>query len=149
MNEIILIQGKVKYQINLDPSLWIFDDRRFEMSEQFPGVDGLGMEFGPFLKNAEPAEDATKLVIHQRGGGRVILPLEHAYNLVFSLPGQASPSVPTARPSFSWLMAATKTGPLVCVEDGSGVTSPHLRSKATRLSELHRQAGFTFFCNRL
>lgn len=94
MNDVILIEGNVKYQINLDPSLWIFDDRRFEMEERFPGVNGLGIEFGPFLKNAEPAEDATKLVVHQRGGGRCILPLEPAYTAVLQFAREGKPIRP-------------------------------------------------------
>lgn len=94
MNEIIQIQGNVKYQIHVDPSLWIFDDRRFEMSERFPEVDGLGMEFGDFLKNAEPTEDATKLVIYQRGGGRVILPLEHGYTCILQFARAGKPIHP-------------------------------------------------------
>lgn len=94
MNEIIQIQGKVKYPIHIDPSLWIFDDRRFEMSERFPEVDGLGMEFGDFLKNAEPTEDATKLVIYQRGGGRVILPLKHGYTCILQFARAGKPIHP-------------------------------------------------------
>lgn len=116
MNEIILIQGKVKYQINLDPSLWIFDDRRFEMSEQFPGVVGLGMEFGPFLKNAEPAEDATKLVIHQRGGGRVILPLEHAYKSVLQFARAGKPIRPDGPALLFLADGSNQDRPVDCIE---------------------------------
>ena len=38
MAEVILINGKVAYSITLDPSIWIFDDRKFKMEDFFAGV---------------------------------------------------------------------------------------------------------------
>jgi hypothetical protein len=35
MEKIILITGKVKYTITLDPSVWIFDDRRLDLTTYF------------------------------------------------------------------------------------------------------------------
>lgn len=35
MEKIILITGKVKYPITLDPSVWIFDDRRIDLTTYF------------------------------------------------------------------------------------------------------------------
>lgn len=35
MNDIIQITGKVKFSITLDPSVWIFDDRKEELSVYF------------------------------------------------------------------------------------------------------------------
>lgn len=35
MNSIILIEGKTKYTITLDPSVWIFDDRRVDLLTYF------------------------------------------------------------------------------------------------------------------
>ena len=35
MNDIIQIKGKVKFSITLDPSVWIFDDRKEELSVYF------------------------------------------------------------------------------------------------------------------
>lgn len=35
MNNIILISGKVKYSITLDPSVWIFDDRKQDLHTYF------------------------------------------------------------------------------------------------------------------
>lgn len=35
MNSIILINGKVNFQITLDPSVWIFDDRKVDLTTYF------------------------------------------------------------------------------------------------------------------
>jgi hypothetical protein len=35
MDNIILLKGKVKYEITLDPGVWIFDDRRVDLTEFF------------------------------------------------------------------------------------------------------------------
>ncbi|MEH7388326.1 peptidyl-prolyl cis-trans isomerase [Bacillus sp. JJ1521] len=35
MNSIIMIEGKTKYKITLDPSVWIFDDRRVDLLTYF------------------------------------------------------------------------------------------------------------------
>jgi hypothetical protein len=108
MENIILFSGKVKYPITLDPGVWIFDDRRIDLTtyfdEEIKAKDELeeytkdiskhwdreimegaifpptlktekkyekekvltgtfGIPFKPFLKNAEPDENATTLSI--------------------------------------------------------------------------------------
>ncbi|WP_175638831.1 peptidyl-prolyl cis-trans isomerase [Metabacillus schmidteae] len=35
MNSIILLKGKVNYQITLDPGVWIFDDRKIDLTTYF------------------------------------------------------------------------------------------------------------------
>ncbi|MBP3040601.1 peptidyl-prolyl cis-trans isomerase [Bacillaceae bacterium Marseille-Q3522] len=35
MNSIITLKGKVKYTITLDPSVWIFDDRKLDLTSYF------------------------------------------------------------------------------------------------------------------
>jgi len=35
MNSIILLKGKVDYQITLDPGVWIFDDRKIDLTTYF------------------------------------------------------------------------------------------------------------------
>ena len=35
MNSIIMLKGKVKYTLTLDPSVWIFDDRKLDMDVFF------------------------------------------------------------------------------------------------------------------
>jgi hypothetical protein len=78
MNGIILVTGKVKFRINLDPTIWIIDERRFPLEERLPGVEGLAVELGTFLKNAEPDLDATHVIVHRRDGEHVTLTIEEA-----------------------------------------------------------------------
>ncbi|QKG85208.1 hypothetical protein GXN76_12485 [Kroppenstedtia pulmonis] len=94
MSDIILIHGKVKHQVNLDPTLWIFDDRRFQMAERFPGIEGLGMELAPFLDNAQPAPGATQGVIHQQNGSQHIFTLEELYRCVLQFARDGKPIHP-------------------------------------------------------
>lgn len=35
MNDIIVLTGKVKFTITLDPGVWIFDDRKVDMDAYF------------------------------------------------------------------------------------------------------------------
>lgn len=35
MNDILFISGKVKYKITLDPGVWIFDDRKVDLTAYF------------------------------------------------------------------------------------------------------------------
>ena len=35
MEKIVHIKGKVKFPITLDPSVWIFDDRKFDLDTYF------------------------------------------------------------------------------------------------------------------
>jgi hypothetical protein len=35
MENIIVLSGKVKYKITLDPTVWIFDDRKFDLTTYF------------------------------------------------------------------------------------------------------------------
>ncbi|SFI98326.1 hypothetical protein [Thermoflavimicrobium dichotomicum] len=78
MHSVILITGKVKFRINLDPTIWIVDDRHFPLSERLPGVEGLAMELGPFLNNAEPDLSATHMICHRSQGENVVLTMEEA-----------------------------------------------------------------------
>jgi hypothetical protein len=78
MSPIILITGKVRFRINLDPTIWIIDDRRFSLSDRIPGTEGLAMELAPFLNNAEPAPEATHVILHRSKGENEILTLEQA-----------------------------------------------------------------------
>ncbi len=134
MDNIILIKGKVKFEITLDPGVWIFDDRRVDLNEFFHAdiikkdeleeytksvskhwdreiMEGavhpptlktekkfekekvlngtFGIPLKPFLKTAEPAEDASSFVI-SAGDGEVEMPLETAEDLIlgYSLNGK-------------------------------------------------------------
>jgi hypothetical protein len=134
MENIILLSGKVKYTITLDPSVWIFDDRRVDLTTHFsttskPSNDleeytksvskhwdreimegavypptlntekkyekekvltgSFGIPFEPFLKNAEPFEGASVLVI-KTGSSEYEISLDEARNLIlgFSIVGK-------------------------------------------------------------
>lgn len=78
MSEVILITGKVKFRINLDPTLWILDKRRFSLNERLDGVDGWAMELSPFLEKAEPEHDVTKVICHRSNAEPVSLPYAEA-----------------------------------------------------------------------
>lgn len=78
MSAVILITGKVKFRINLDPTIWIFDKRRFSLSDRFDGVEGLAMELKPFFENAEPEKDVTQVICHRSQGEPVTLSYEEA-----------------------------------------------------------------------
>src|SRR5699024_137918 len=51
---IIQINGKVTYPITVDPSVWIFDDRKSRLDEAFTTKDK--------RKKKEPAEKAAELI---------------------------------------------------------------------------------------
>jgi hypothetical protein len=78
MSPSILITGKVAFRINLDPTIWILDDRRFQLGERIAGTEGLAMELGPYLDKAEPDADVTQVVCHREQGDAVTLTLEQA-----------------------------------------------------------------------
>lgn len=78
MNSVIQITGDVKFTINLDPTIWIFDERQFPLEERLEGVEGLAVELAPFLANAEPSETATKLICRRRRGEDVVISMEEA-----------------------------------------------------------------------
>lgn len=52
MENIIIISGKVKYTITLDPSVWIFDDRRIDLTTYFSTEK----------ENTDSLEDYTKAI---------------------------------------------------------------------------------------
>ncbi|PFP29849.1 hypothetical protein COJ96_09205 [Bacillus sp. AFS073361] len=52
MENIIIISGNVKYTITLDPGVWIFDDRRVDLTTYFTTK----------LENTESLEEYTKAV---------------------------------------------------------------------------------------
>ncbi|MBD1370949.1 hypothetical protein IC620_01050 [Hazenella sp. IB182357] len=78
MNEIILVKGLVKYPITLDPSIWIIDDRKVELSDYLTQVEGLAVKLGLFLSNAEPDPKASQVICHRHGQPSVTLTHEEA-----------------------------------------------------------------------
>ncbi|GAB7386748.1 hypothetical protein BSNK01_05840 [Bacillaceae bacterium] len=133
MAEIIQIYGRVKYQITLDPGVWIFDDRKRPMDQIFDAVEAMesegetyekeisrqwergmregtiptersekafvekkkiegdyGIRLAPFLRNAEPYEDAREVVLHCEGDRQETIPLAEALQAVlcFAIDGK-------------------------------------------------------------
>ncbi|MEK3887105.1 peptidyl-prolyl cis-trans isomerase [Bacillus sp. FSL K6-3431] len=63
-------------------------ERQFEKVKILTGTFGIKME--PFLKNAEPSEDATSLVI-ETADGEFLVPLEEAYHLILAFSKDGKP----------------------------------------------------------
>ncbi|WP_371261392.1 peptidyl-prolyl cis-trans isomerase [Bacillus sp. OV322] len=134
MESIVFINGKVKYQITLDPGVWIFDDRKIEIDTYFSEekTERSGDEeytasaarhwqkeiqegatlpptlkterkfekqrllsgtfiipFQPFLKNAEPDENASGVTV-TAGGKEHHFTMQEASNFLlgFSVDGK-------------------------------------------------------------
>lgn len=47
---IVMIKGKVKYPITLDPTVWIFDDRKIKLEEAFELKEDKQEEYSGFQK---------------------------------------------------------------------------------------------------
>ncbi|WP_089964488.1 hypothetical protein [Lihuaxuella thermophila] len=91
MNSVILVTGKVKFRITLDPSIWIIDDRKFPLSDRIPGTEGLAVELGPFLTNAEPDPAATHVICHRSQGKPVTLTMEEAHSALMCFAKENKP----------------------------------------------------------
>lgn len=133
---IMIIKGNVKFTITLDPSVWIFDDRKVDVHTYFtrqPEIEQrednddiqkisaywdreiqegavspptlqtekqfekekiltgtFGMPFAPFLRNAEPNDDATRVTIVTENGDTTI-PLTEAYELLLCFAKEGKP----------------------------------------------------------
>ncbi len=86
---IIPIKGATQFTINLDPTVWIFDKRKIDLThyiqtgevKQVPEREVSGsyaIPFEPFLNNAEPLEEAKWVVCHLKDGKTVQLSLDEA-----------------------------------------------------------------------
>ena len=77
---IVTIGGAVNYTITLDPTVWIFDKRKFPIQVVFPQIEEEGqcMHLNPFLHNAEPVREATQVHCIIKSGERVTISLDQA-----------------------------------------------------------------------
>ena len=101
--DIILLTGNARYTITLDPSSWLFDDRKFDLDTYFEEPHDLdspprkykkrdllkepytfAVPLKPFLDNAEPLPDVVKLVIKTKDGKELDIPLETAKTGILS-----------------------------------------------------------------
>lgn len=78
MDTVILITGDVNYTINLDPAIWTFDERKFELTDKLPGTSGTAIELKHFLNHAEPSKTATHLICHRGDLAPVTITLDQA-----------------------------------------------------------------------
>lgn len=135
MEKIIGLSGKVKYSITLDPTVWIFDDRKIDLTTYFSTIfdtpdeleeytksisnhwdreimegaiypptlktekkyekekvltGSFGIPFQPFLKNAEPDENATTLTIKTTNSEHEIT-LDIAKDLILGFSKEGKP----------------------------------------------------------
>jgi hypothetical protein len=135
MENIIVLSGKVKYTITLEPTVWIFDDRKVDLTTYFSTTSNptndleeytksiskhwdreitegavypptlktekkyekekvltgsFGIPFQPFLKNAEPDENAAALVIKTATSEHEIS-LDKAMNLILGFSNVGKP----------------------------------------------------------
>lgn len=165
MEKIIPFKGKVVFPITLDPSVWIFDDRRMDLDSYFtkpnqPEVDpneeytksvskfwekeiregailpptiqsekkyekekvltgSFGIPLAPFLKNAEPADDASRLVIETKNGDHSFS-IENADSLIMAFSNKGKPFL--------------EDGPVhILLKDGSNLNHPIAHVTAIRI----------------
>lgn len=135
MENIIIISGETKFSITLDPGVWIFDDRKVELTTFFSTqqtetnvleaytksvsrhwdreiIEGavfpptlktekkyekekvltgtFGIPFKPFLENAEPKQNAKKMIIKTADDEHVI-PLDIAKELMLGFSNEGKP----------------------------------------------------------
>jgi hypothetical protein len=109
MNEVILITGAVRFQINLDPTIWIVDERKIPMEEYFPGVEGYGMKLSIFLEHAEPDPDATHVICHQSDGNQIKITLEEARSGILRFTRDGKPIRPDG-PALLYLQKGSLAG---------------------------------------
>lgn len=101
MPDIILLTGNLNYNLTLDPSSWLFDDRKFDLDQYFEEPHDLdhpprkykkrellkenytfGIPLKPFLENAQPKPEAETLVIETKNGNQHKISFEEAKSAV-------------------------------------------------------------------
>ncbi|OEH93907.1 hypothetical protein [Bacillus solimangrovi] len=50
MENILLLTGKVKFPLTIDPGVWIFDDRKIELDKAFNSTDHVGEDLDDYTK---------------------------------------------------------------------------------------------------
>ena len=164
MEFILPLNGKTKFSLTLDPTVWIFDDRKVDLTTYFAEArnaededekyldavgkhwsreimegavypptlkterkfDRKGMQTGtfgmvlaPFIKNAEPADDATE-VVFETANGQHTFPIDEARELVLKFAHEGKP--------------LKEDGPVhVLLADGSNVDNPITHVTAIRI----------------
>jgi hypothetical protein len=102
MREIVPIKGATNFTINLDPSVWIFDQRKVDLDvfiqngeeHQVPErktTGSYGIPLQPFLDHAEPTRNATKVICHLEGGDSTTISLKEAYHALLAFSSNGKP----------------------------------------------------------
>lgn len=102
MLEIVSIKGATNFTINLDPSVWIFDQRKIEMEsfllngeeqevKEREATGSYGIPFRPFLRNAEPLPSAKSLICHLQDGSSITLTIEEAFDSILAFSSHGKP----------------------------------------------------------
>src|SRR5699024_643410 len=99
--EIIQLTGNLTYTLTLDPSSWLFDDRKIDLDTYFSTPESkephrkikkkellkhdysLGIPLQPFLKNAELKPEAKTLII-ETGSKKHHIDLEEAQKAILA-----------------------------------------------------------------
>ena len=72
MSEILFINGKVRFPITIDPTVWIFDDRKVDLTTYFDETRENTSELEAYLKTLRNIGIAKS----------VMVPLSRRYNKV-------------------------------------------------------------------
>lgn len=102
MSDIVPIKGNTAFTINLDPSVWIFDERKIDLDqflsdgqkikvEQREVTGSYGMSLQPFLEHAQPAPGASKLFCHLSNGDSHMLTMNEANDAIVAFAKNGKP----------------------------------------------------------
>jgi hypothetical protein len=102
MSSVIQIKGLTKFTINMDPSVWIFDQRKIDLhiflqSGEHEAVDeretsgSYGIPLQPFLTNSEPLPEAERLICHLSSGQTTFISKEEARNSILAFAKKGKP----------------------------------------------------------
>ncbi|MFC5712303.1 peptidyl-prolyl cis-trans isomerase [Thalassorhabdus alkalitolerans] len=137
MDFIVMIEGRIKHTITIDPTVWIFDDRKVDLTTYFDElhdendhledykkavskqwdkeisegaqvpkrsstntirtkkealINGtFGIPFAPFLENAEPAADASQVVVETKSGEQFPYSLQEGKNFIIGFSHEGKP----------------------------------------------------------
>ncbi|WNC17063.1 hypothetical protein [Brevibacillus brevis] len=135
MSDVIVFKGAISYPITLDPTVWVFDDRKFDLRTYVGETDSAdqtqakylqgtgnqwdkelregaqlpteqrktlaqerkvlegdyGIRLDPFITNAQPLPEATRVRLHREGNEPVELPLAEARRAILQFSKDGKP----------------------------------------------------------
>ena len=63
MSEILFINGKVRFPITIDPTVWIFDDRKVDLTTYFDEIRENTSELETYLKTLQNIGIAKSVMV--------------------------------------------------------------------------------------